>query len=389
MLHKVNLPSCVPQLEEIVKFQREVLRAACEGDYQFPFIADDVNNENNIKTIFGDDRGAWFWKKLWSQPTKKDNNGNLPPKKKTTIHTGLEKLTAYYQQNSQEGIATLSAFDNDIQFADKLNDADFRFKYPDLEKNNQELIKLLMITFYEDLLAAGFIAAIHGGSKKLDRDGFIASYWSENVGFNVCSACDRERSDVIDFKIYDDADHFLPKSKYPFLSLHPYNLFPLCVYCNRSFKGDRDIIDDHNDAPLANIFHPYKRTVLEKLDLKVYRDQKGVSKIGEFTDSDGMPSRKMNSLNKVFKLNERWVDRLRIQKENIVDFVLSERANLERRRLYQFLNDNELKEMLIDKQKQTFAKFGKKPGYVVQNSYLTCVLSDTDEFEELSRYFAP
>ena len=380
MLHKVNLPGCISQLERIVGFQREVLRTACENDYQLPL------QENDLKILFGDAPGEWIWGKLWTQPRGK--NGILLPKEKSNIHLRLEKLIRYYQINQQEGAATLVAFDNDIRFVDYLDDVNFRFQYSTLAKANRDLIKPLMVAFYEDLLASGFLEAIHGLPQRLNRDDFIASFWNSNPNLNVCPACDRERSDKVDIKVYDDADHFLPKSKYPFLSLHPFNLFPLCIYCNRSFKGDRDIVDNQNDAPLTNIFHPYKRAVLEKLDLKVFRDAQGVSKLGEFIDIDGMPSRRMDSLNRVFRLSERWIDRLKIQKENIIDKIIEEGNRLRRRNQLNLINEQEFKTVLEEEQQSTINKYGKRPGFIVQNSYLSCALNDNGEFQELYKYFS-
>lgn len=385
MLHKVNLPGCVPQLERIVEFQRDVLRAACEGDYVFPL------DENQIKALFGDDAGKWFWGKLWRQPRKK--NGVLPPKEKTIIHNSLEKLTAYYQKKSQEGIDTLNAFDNDIQFADHLDDPNFRFQYPNLQEANQKLIKPLMIAFYKDLLKSGFVEAIHGDSKKLDRDGFIASFWDKNQGLGVCPACDSRKSPQIGGKVFDDADHFLPKSKYPFLSLHPFNLFPLCIYCNRPIKGDKDIIDDINNAPLVNIFHPYKRPALEQIEVIVYRDQTGYSKLGNLIDKGGMPSRRLSNLNRVFKISGKWGGELQNNRKAIINEIIEAGGGFKN-----FIKNNnliltpteiqdELKASLERKVKTRKNGLGEFAGYILQGSYLNCALSDTEEFNELYQYY--
>ena len=224
---------------------------------------------------------------------------------------------------------------------------------------------------------------------KLDRDDFISSFWSNNTELNVCPACDRERSDKIDDKVYDDADHFLPKSKYPFLYLHPFNLFPLCMYCNRSFKGDRDMVDDNNNAPLLNIFHPYKRTALEKLNLQIYRDQNGVPKLGDFADIDGMPSRRMTSLNRVFRLDERWVRRLKTPKDDVIDLIIDMCARLNQKGQTDDINSDELRIILEQAKDRVIKRLGKNPGYIVRKSYLDFALLDDDEFEEIERYFTP
>ena len=372
MLHQVNEPGCISQLERIVDFQREVFAAACNGNYQLQL------QESDIKTLFGNDKGEWFWQKLYKQNQDKSN-----------LHIAMENLITHYQQNPQEGIDALNAFDNDIQFNNHLNDPSFRFQFLTLSQSNQNRIKPFMVAFYEDLLSSsgGFPETIQGSIQKLNRDNFIESFWQNNPMLEVCPACDREKSDKVDNKIYDDADHFLPKAKYPFLSVHPYNLFPVCIYCNRSFKGKKDMVNDHNDAPLPNIFHPYLKPAITSLNLKITRDQQGVSTIEEFTDTSSMPSRRMASLNRVFRLNERWGDKLEAQKRNIIDNIIDERANLRRRKHFHLLNDSELRELLDGAKNDAVRRWGKKPGLIIQHGYLKLALSDQDEFDTLLDYF--
>lgn len=49
----------------------------------------------------------------------------------------------------------------------------------------------------------------------------------------------------------DQLDHYLPKSKYPFLTVLPFNLVPSCPYCNGGKNADIAI------APERQILHPY------------------------------------------------------------------------------------------------------------------------------------
>jgi hypothetical protein len=273
MLHPIHPPDCVPQLQAIRQFQRDVLALACSPQIQLPL------SEQTLQAELGNKRGSWLWRKLWKQP------GYQEEKK---LYHQLVAVIEYTQQHADARQPILEAFDNDTAFHTALDDASFRFHYLTLDKATQKILKPFMKAFYEDLLYGGFDTSIHGQpNKKLDRDAFITSFWRANAKLEVCPACDDSRSDVIDGKHYDDADHYLPKSIYPFLSVHHENLVPLCLACNRSFKGSRDPIDNHKNAPLVNTFHPYRSPALKSIDVELYLNREGERQI-LFKDKKGI-----------------------------------------------------------------------------------------------------
>lgn len=272
-----------------------------------------------------------------------------------------------------------------MSFHRALDDIDFHFQFSTLDPNAQNVLKVLMISFYEDLLAAGFESVIHNHPKKLDRDAFIESFWMVNRKLEVCPACDRRRSIKIETKVYDDADHYLPKSKYPFLSLHFANLFPLCKDCNRSIKGNTDPVDDHTDAPLVNIFHPYDRPALEHMDVIVNKNSEGVRFI-EFVDKDGMSSRRIQNLKRVFRLHESWIDELRHQVE-LLHYSITEGPQIWGEEQNQVRTPQKLRKALEGMLERKTGKLGTAAGYILQTSYLTFALQDDDEFAELLVYF--
>ena len=55
-------------------------------------------------------------------------------------------------------------------------------------------------------------------------------------------------------KLYD-IEHFLPRSKYPDLSINLYNWLPVCISCNQRLKSDSDPLDIVRTW--WKIFHPY------------------------------------------------------------------------------------------------------------------------------------
>ena len=77
--------------------------------------------------------------------------------------------------------------------------------------------------------------------------------WS--LGISVCPYCNRAYVNTYcteTGKTRPDLDHFLPKSKYPYLSMSIYNLVPSCNVCNSSLKGQRDFNFDEYISPYDN-----------------------------------------------------------------------------------------------------------------------------------------
>jgi len=329
--------------------------------------------EQTVHDAFGPAVGGWLWRKLWYG------------KKKSRLHEKLEKLMKYARQNVQASQQILDAFEHDIKFHKQINNPCFQFSYTMiLDETTKEAVRPLMTGFYEDLLAFGYPESIHGQPEKFDRDAFIGAFWKANPDLKVCPACDGFRPDKVDTKTYANADHFLPKSKYPFLSVHSANLVPLCIYCNRSFKSDRDPIDSQDNAPLTNSFFPYIRPAIDYIDVQVSRNEQGVKEIC-IIDIERNPSRRVRSLNRVFKLEERWPDRLKSEIERIRDELADWGRQLKRRGSQMEADD--LRYDLSDILKERRSKIGRQPYYVLHTSYLNFAQSDKKEFEELLSQF--
>lgn len=67
--------------------------------------------------------------------------------------------------------------------------------------------------------------------------------FGDELSLDFCPMCNESQVGNIteDDRTYRQAlDHFLPKSKYPILSLSIYNLIPCCNTCNSIFKKDKD-----------------------------------------------------------------------------------------------------------------------------------------------------
>jgi hypothetical protein len=297
----------------------------------------------------------------------------------------LKSLIEFVQANPGSCRVILDAFDHDITFPDHIDDPDFQFSYQTvLDEDTRDALKPLMVAFYEELLYSGFPDETHHNSTKFNRDSFIRAFWAANSDLNVCPACDGQRPDSIGDKNYSDADHYLPKAAYSFLAVHPANLVPICKECNSSFKGTRDPIDEVDDAPLVNIFIPYYRPALDFIDVETRQTDTGVLQF-RILDSNGTRSRRVDNLDRTFRLEERWVSRQR----QVVGSVSEELTGARRiiRRLGGSPGDIELRAQLQDMLERRAERIGKDHNYVLHTSYLRFAEADQGEFDELLRQF--
>lgn len=105
-----------------------------------------------------------------------------------------------------------------------------------------------------------FVKGFYENLKKFDKNKHI-----ERVGIEVCPYCGRnyiysvERPTISNphTRVKPQIDHFLPKSKYPYLALNYYNLVPSCPSCNQlPCKWNNNPIGDQNDKEY--LMHPYE-----------------------------------------------------------------------------------------------------------------------------------
>lgn len=372
MLHKINPPLCIGQLKQIIQFQRCVLAFACK--LRSPLSL----QQKNLEAEFGTEVGGWLWGKLWI--TRRTTGIQEP----SDLHKAVKKFADLMSREPTLETLILDAFDHDIRFQNHLSDSEFTFTYNFLSQSARQAIRELLELFYTDLLALGFPGAIHGEKESLNRDKVVDAFWKANPKLEVCPACDRPRSPMVNNKIYSDVDHFLPKSSYPFLSIHYFNLVPLCLDCNRTLKGDRDPIDDSRNAPLTHTFHPYLNPALDQVNVKTYRNTEGV-RIIQIEDKVGMPSRRVDSINRVFKLEREWLDSLRYAVDSIGDEL--RRAGERLRRGGNSLDLQDFRLDIEDMLRERLEKRGQRHFYILHSSYLVFALIDNVELDELFAQF--
>ena len=114
-----------------------------------------------------------------------------------------------------------------------------------IEKNDEGLT---YVDDFHDILYHIFVEMLY--EKNLDKLQFI-----KKMNLKVCPYCGRNQINVASYEGKRDSkppiDHFLPKSKYPFLAVSFYNLIPCCTTCNDiSNKGAFDPLE--NELSLEN-----------------------------------------------------------------------------------------------------------------------------------------
>lgn len=81
------------------------------------------------------------------------------------------------------------------------------------------------------------------GKLSFSRWDYLDSFRLANDGLYLCAICDVSvyRTSTGD-RAFASIEHFFPKSYYPHLAIHPYNLVPICPFCN-STAGSKDLME--------------------------------------------------------------------------------------------------------------------------------------------------
>jgi len=103
-------------------------------------------------------------------------------------------------------------------------------------------------------------------AKEFGREEMLAAFLRKNNA-EVCSTCDGSRYYTSGKHVHTDLDHYLPKSLYPHLACHPYNLVPSCPHCNL-LKKDKDLllyIQEDRKYKLSKAIFPYHNFNLSRV----------------------------------------------------------------------------------------------------------------------------
>jgi len=95
--------------------------------------------------------------------------------------------------------------------------------------------------------------------KEYGPNQFLAAFARENP-LTVCAICDGHHFIEVSHGDYiAEIEHYFPRSIYPHLALHPYNLIPICRACNQK-HGDKDPLEapDGGRRKLNEVYLPYR-----------------------------------------------------------------------------------------------------------------------------------
>ena len=200
---------------------------------------------------------------------------------------------------------------HDMEFDQHIDDPGFVFEEQQLEKQQKEAVKELILHLYDNLFRKGkFIFQ----SQPTGYEEFKNSLFEQNLS-DICPACLTWQTDLKD---YGEVDHYFPKKSYPALTFHPINLAVVCSECNGFLvKGEKDIYATSN---LTELYIPYLRHAEKEVELGV----KWIEEDGKDGEQEKVKkmvmvprgldvkliNKRIQNLDNLFSLSKRWTKRM-------------------------------------------------------------------------------
>lgn len=217
----------------------------------------------------------------------------------------LPKLQSLMKEPRDQRQFIYEVMKHDMEFDRHMEDRDFQFREKELSLDQTKKVKSLVLHLYEKLFYKGTTQAF---KRQFSYREFKEGLFLGNRK-NVCPACLGYQNDL---KEYGEADHYLPKARYPGLIFHPANLAVICGECNGlRVKGEKDALEQGN---LTEVYFPYLRAAEEEAKLSVLGEggkrylglvpvgaQAGVGK--QINDP---VTKRIENLEQLFRLRERW-----------------------------------------------------------------------------------
>ena len=132
------------------------------------------------------------------------------------------------------------AYFNNTDIERVCNNACEPVKYDELEEHSSQLFREAIQNLFDELWGDNKIL---GYKRVKDQCGSVKQHFNDFRRVNlksVCAFCGLEGLECEHDDGRDDYDHYLHKSKYPFISVHFINLVPMCHKCNSKSKGQKD-----------------------------------------------------------------------------------------------------------------------------------------------------
>lgn len=235
MLHRIELPLEPDELASVFALQVQLMELAC--------IVDDTLDRAAIEAYL-DDPDIVDW-----------------------VMNSYERTVGVLNQFAQEcpddvKEQVLEELQSDYAFWDFRDDASFEFRFVATDPH-RELIARWLRGYFEQF-GRGIDAAVTG-TRLISKSVWLDAFRHANPRIQTCPFCDGSMKSAV------TVEHFLPKGRYPVLSVHAANLVPACKDCNEP-KSDKDPLEN---ARLLDLFVPYHRHALDFCDIRVLPTQDG------------------------------------------------------------------------------------------------------------------
>ncbi|MEH7444284.1 hypothetical protein V7201_18390, partial [Bacillus sp. JJ1122] len=138
-----------------------------------------------------------------------------------------------------------------------------------------EFNTIFITFFYEKFFSLKALWKMVAGIE-YNRGIFHENFYKENMEIKVCPYCDIS---LTVSKSSNYVEHFLPKAKYPFLSMNPFNLISSCDACNKGEEGKGESVKD-------DITTPYSLMIGENIDFQLKAGKIHISNISGLTCID-------------------------------------------------------------------------------------------------------
>lgn len=370
MLHKVFSVMENNRIQRLIKIQSALIDFICDPDNPLDDI-EQAELQQKVTQVCPDRAvAAWI------------------NRKNSKIRSLIKPVVEYLVENPNARSHLEATFRNDFSFHEHNGDNTFLFNFSKLDDDLKKLLKTMMIFMYDNLVNDGYSDSLMQDGTAFTRGDFILIWEEQNSSLNVCPACDGKAPDRQGGERKSDLDHYLPKSKYPLLALHPHNLVPICIECNQRIKMEKNPIEHDNMELLTNSFLPYGLiAAIDLINVSCKRDSAGAMYI-VITAKDNAYTIPVISLNSIFALEERWSGRIDEVKKEFVELLCEVSHGFQHLKQHEAINSEEyLKSMLESIVGRV--DFGSRPNRVIYQSFIRFSLVDNIEFSELDAMLNP
>lgn len=182
-------------------------------------------------------------------------------------------------------------------------------------------VQNFLIYFYTHLESGfpGFLFTVNKFNyHKFGRDQFFEAFEKDNPEQYVCAICDEHRfMTILRGEHFSDIEHYFPKSIYPHLACHPYNLIPICKQCNTAHLNKDPLSENNHRRLLGEIFLPYRNeSILKqgvvKLDWQTRPDRTDTPFLlfQSLIEPSEKLEKKLRAFSEIYDIPGRWQGRI-------------------------------------------------------------------------------